>query len=84
VISVEEYQQLVKNRDKLRKMKDQAEGAYEQYKERTQEEIGCSTEEEIQKLLDKAKKKLDTKLPIFEKKEEEFKKKWTDLLNGRE
>lgn len=80
MISLDEYKQLLKTKERLTRLKDQAQGAYDQYLSRMKEETNCETKEELEKLIKKLKKKRDLKLPEYQKLEEEFWNKWKEKL----
>lgn len=80
MISLEEYQILLRTKERLRRQKDQAQGAYDQVLARLKEETECTTKEEAEKLLAKLNKKIAAKLPAFQKSKEEFMEKWASTL----
>lgn len=75
MISLDEYQKLVKTRDRLRRQKDQAQGAFDQILIRIRKDTGCETKDQIEELLIQLKKQVEFKLPAFQKAEKEF---WDD------
>ncbi len=82
MLPLDEYQQLIKTRDRLRRQKDQSQGAYDQILLRLKKETDCDTKEDLEKLLAKLKKQIEFKLPAFQKAKEDFWNKWEDKLGS--
>jgi hypothetical protein len=82
MLSLDEYNQHVKNYERIRRLTDQAQGAYDQFVENLKQETGCENEEEARKRLEKLDKKIEAKLPLVQKAEEDFNKKWSGNIQG--
>lgn len=80
MISLDDFQQLTRRIEEIRRTRDRTAGAVEERKRKLLDEFNCKTTEEGRKILAKKQKKENELGEEYATEKAKFEKRWKDVL----